>query len=68
MTATLLHGDCLEVMQQIPDGSIDAVICDPPYGTVKGLGDADGIDHGMAGRTGWDDALEPALFLAECRH
>ena len=26
--------DCLEGMKQIPDGSIDAVICDLPYGTT----------------------------------
>ncbi len=31
----MLHlGDCLDVMQDIPDGSVDAVICDPPYGTT----------------------------------
>ena len=30
----LLHGDCLELMKGIPDGSIDAIICDPPYGTT----------------------------------
>jgi DNA modification methylase len=24
-------GDCLELMKNIPDGSIDAVITDPPY-------------------------------------
>ena len=29
---TLVHGDCLEVMKYIPDGSIDLVLCDPPYG------------------------------------
>ena len=27
--------DCLEGMKQIPDGTIDAVICDLPYGTMK---------------------------------
>ena len=31
----LRHGDCLELMQAIPDGSIDAIICDPPYGTTQ---------------------------------
>ena len=31
---TLLKGDCLELMKDIPSGSIDAVICDPPYGTT----------------------------------
>jgi site-specific DNA-methyltransferase (adenine-specific) len=30
----LLHGDCLELMKSIPDGSIDAIITDPPYGTT----------------------------------
>jgi len=30
-----LHkGDCLEVMKGIADGSIDAIITDPPYGTT----------------------------------
>ena len=29
---TLVHGDCLEIMQYIPDGSVDCVLCDPPYG------------------------------------
>lgn len=27
----LYNGDCLELMKQIPDGSIDAIITDPPY-------------------------------------
>jgi len=31
----LMHGDCLERMKDIPDGSVDAVICDPPYGTTS---------------------------------
>src|SRR6056300_679669 len=30
----LILGDCLEVMKSIPDGSIDAIITDPPYGTT----------------------------------
>lgn len=25
------QGDCLELMKEIPDGSVDAIICDPPY-------------------------------------
>ena len=32
----MLHlGDCLEVMQDIPDGSVDMVCTDPPYGTTN---------------------------------
>ena len=30
----LLKGDCLELMKDIPDNSIDAIICDLPYGTT----------------------------------
>tara|TARA_R110002096_G_scaffold434609_2_gene656879 strand:- start:211 stop:951 length:741 start_codon:yes stop_codon:yes gene_type:complete len=30
----LLKGDCLELMRDIPTGSIDAIITDPPYGTT----------------------------------
>jgi DNA modification methylase len=29
--ATLYHGDCREVMAQLPDASVDAVVTDPPY-------------------------------------
>jgi site-specific DNA-methyltransferase (adenine-specific) len=32
--AILYLGDCLELMRDIPDGSIDAIITDPPYGTT----------------------------------
>jgi DNA modification methylase len=33
MTDVTLHlGDCLEIMKDIPDNSVDAVIADPPYG------------------------------------
>lgn len=28
----LRNGDCLEVMKEIPDGSVDMVLTDPPYG------------------------------------
>lgn len=27
----LIHGDCLEEMKHIPDGSVDCVVCDLPY-------------------------------------
>ena len=31
---TLYRGDCLEEMNNIPDGSVDLVLTDPPYGTT----------------------------------
>jgi site-specific DNA-methyltransferase (adenine-specific) len=30
----LMLGDCLERMKEIPDGSVDMVLTDPPYGTT----------------------------------
>lgn len=31
----LYNGDCLEVMKDIPDKSVDMILCDLPYGTLK---------------------------------
>ena len=33
-TLWLMQGDCLERMKEIPDGSVDMVLTDPPYGTT----------------------------------
>ena len=33
-------GDCLELMRDIPDGSIDMILCDLPYGTTKNKWDS----------------------------
>lgn len=30
----LLKGDCLELMKDIPDKSIDMILCDLPYGVT----------------------------------
>ena len=30
----LLHGDCLDLMNDIPDKSVDMIMADPPYGTT----------------------------------
>lgn len=35
MTTVLYEGDCLAIMSDIPDKSIDAIICDLPYGTTN---------------------------------
>lgn len=34
MDIDLRCGDCLDIMQEIPDNSIDCIICDLPYGTT----------------------------------
>lgn len=35
MSVKLLQGDCLELMKDIPDKSVDMVLCDLPYGTTR---------------------------------
>lgn len=36
----LIHGDCLEKMKDIPDKSIDMILCDLPYGTTQNKWDS----------------------------
>ena len=35
----IVCGDCLEVMADMPDGCVDAVVTDPPYGIDEAAGD-----------------------------
>ena len=55
--------DCLEGMKQIPDGTIDAVICDLPYGTMKGLGK--GTDYCDGHKHDWDVIIPTDKLFAE---
>lgn len=48
----LRQGDCLEVMKSIPDGSVDMVLTDPPYGTTK---------------CKWDSVIDFDLMWAELK-
>ena len=51
----LYNGDCLELMKNIPDGSVDLVLTDPPYGTMKGIDD----------KHDWDTILDTQKMFAE---
>ena len=41
----LLFGDCLERMKEIPDGSVDLVLTDPPFGVAIVTGKQIGRAH-----------------------
>lgn len=42
--ADVYHGDCIDVMRELPDGSVDSVVTDPPYG-IRFMGESwDGAD------------------------
>lgn len=60
----IYHGDCLEVMAGLVAGSVDAVICDPPYGTVKGAPKNWTVGNSAAHE--WDAALSPDGFMRQC--
>jgi DNA modification methylase len=53
----LLHGDCRAVMAGMPAASVDAVVCDPPYG-LSFMGKD--WDHGIPGVAFWSAALRVA--------
>lgn len=52
MSVNLMLGDCLERMKEIPDGSVDMILCDLPYGTMKGA-KLDGWVNQTTKRTGF---------------
>lgn len=55
----LWHGDCLELMKNIPDGSVDLVLTDPPYGTMN-------TDGGRRMKiNGWDSIIPTQEMFAE---
>ena len=37
---TLMQGDCLDLMKEIPENSVDLVLTDPPYGTTQNKWDS----------------------------
>ena len=57
----LYNGDCLEVMKNIPSGSIDLILCDLPYGTVKRLH----IDGWKSKTAYWDNTINTELLFKE---
>lgn len=52
-SVTLMLGDCLERMRELPDGSVDSVVTDPPYGL------------GFMGNK-WDRELPAVEIFQEC--
>tara|TARA_R110002020_G_scaffold169740_1_gene359075 strand:+ start:1216 stop:2142 length:927 start_codon:yes stop_codon:yes gene_type:complete len=51
----LLKGDCLIESDKIESGSVDLILSDLPYGTVK---DIKNVNHGMSGKCDWDIVID----------
>lgn len=78
MTLQLLHGDCLNVMQDISDASVDLILCDLPYGCLTGGGGQEkrrrrfvnGKDTGTEGviaGCSWDIKINLEAFWKEVK-
>lgn len=58
VTHQVIHGDCLKELKRIPTGTVDTIICDPPYGMK-----ADKMGKGEFHM--YDDSPETALDIAK---
>jgi SAM-dependent methyltransferase len=58
MDVRLMLGDCRERMCEIDDGSIDAIICDPPYPCID-------REYGRWTEAEWHELMR--AVVAECR-
>ncbi len=52
MPPTLMQGDCLELMPNLPSGSVDMILADLPFGTT---------------RQSWDKVIDPVALWREYR-
>lgn len=59
--------DCLEGLKAIPDGSVDLIVTDPPYGTMTTLGRSDAAIKAGYGDMSWDKATPPAALFNALR-
>jgi site-specific DNA-methyltransferase (adenine-specific) len=59
----LYNMDCLEGMRDIPDGEVDLIVCDPPYGTINGLGK--NTDLRKEDGYSWDVVIPTADLFAQ---
>ena len=75
------HGDCLKVLREMPDNSVDSVVTDPPYGLSNTkpqqvsdvlaswvAGDAEAVPAKRGGFMGkdWDSFVPPPAVWEEC--
>lgn len=58
MNVELYHGDCLIESDKIKNDSVDLILTDLPYGTVKGMGKDTGR-YQKANGYEWDNIIEP---------
>ncbi len=67
----IICADCLEVMAEMPDGCVDAVVTDPPYGIGEANRNHESRSKlcaaGGYGRSNWDNSPPPPVAFDEMR-
>lgn len=62
-------GDCLDVMKQLPDKSIELILTDPPYGEgMSKRGTIGSSNKGQVkdyGKSDWDDKIPEKIYFDE---
>ena len=61
----MIKGECLEEMRKLESGSVDLILTDPPYGTIKGLG-GDIEKYKLLSNSTWDETLDTKEMFKEC--
>jgi len=63
----IINGDCIEEMQKLESGSVDLILTDPPYGTIKNLINPERPKSwGREDYKSWDDVIDIEKMFEEC--
>ncbi len=63
----LIQGDCLEEMKKLEAGSVDLILTDPPYGTIKNLiNPLRPKSWGNKDYKSWDEVINIEKMFEEC--
>jgi len=54
----LIKGDTLIEAEYIKAGSVDFMLTDLPFGTVADIANSNTVQHGMKGKTEWDNVID----------
>lgn len=59
-----MQGDCMEELKKLEDESVDLILTDPPYGTIKGMVITKG-GKVQNKRNDWDEVVDIQTMLSE---
>ncbi|NLK91873.1 MAG: site-specific DNA-methyltransferase [Bacteroidales bacterium] len=60
----LYKGDCLIESDKIESGSVDLILTDLPYGTMKNIASSETVKHGMQNKTNWDNVIDTDKIMS----